>query len=200
MNKKFAAVSLGLVLTLTTCHSANAIADETQDTQLNSRINIEQSDDLDIMLEDDSLDILFTILEEAITQKKIDDNTEDMNRAVSKLKKQLWSSYGLGGSQPGYWDCSGLVRWFYGNLNVDIRHSATAQARAGKKVNTPKIGDIVSYHYGSKRYSFHTGIYIGNGKVLHSYNSVSDTLISNVKDIAEENSASITYRRLMQTN
>jgi cell wall-associated NlpC family hydrolase len=200
MNKKFAAVSLGLVLTLTTCHSANAIADETQDTQLNSRINMEKSNALDIMFEDDSLDILFTTVEEDLAQKELDESTEKVKRAVSKLKKQLWSSYGLGGSQPGWWDCSGLVRWFYGNLDVDLRHSATAQARAGKKVNTPKIGDIVAYHYGSKRYSFHTGIYIGDGKVLHAYNYVSDTLISDVKDIAKENNASFSYRRIMNTN
>jgi hypothetical protein len=200
MNKKFAAVSLGLVLTLTTCHSANAIADETQDTQPSNRTHLEESGDPDIMFEDDSLDILFTILEDDISQKKIDDNTENMVRAVSKLKKQLWSSYGLGGSQPGYWDCSGLVRWFYGNLNVDIRHSATAQARAGKKVNTPKIGDIVAFHYGSKRYSFHTGIYVGDGKVLHAYNPVADTLISKIKDVADDNNASFSYRRVITTN
>jgi hypothetical protein len=200
MNKKFAAVSLGLVLTLTTCHSANAIADETQDTQLNSRIHLEESSDLDVMFEDDSLEILFTIVEEDLSQKSLDKNTAKMNRAVSKLKKQLWSSYGFAGSQPGWWDCSGLVRWFYGNLDVDIRHSATSQARAGKNVNTPKIGDIVAYHYGSKRYSFHTGIYIGDGKVLHAYNYVSDTLISDVKDIAKENNASFSYRRIINTN
>jgi hypothetical protein len=200
MNKKFAAVSLGLVLTLTTCHSANAIADETQDTKLNSRINIEKSNALDVMFEDDSLDILFTIVEEDLAQKKLDYNTEKMNRAVSKLKKKLHSSYGLGGSQPGWWDCSGLVRWFYGQLDIEVRHSATAQAHLGKKVKTPKVGDIVAFHYGSSRYSFHTGIYVGDGKVLHAYNYVSDTIISDVKDIANENGAWVTYRRLIETN
>ena len=200
MNKKFAAVSLGLVLTLTTCHSTIAIADVTQDTKLNSRINIEKSDASDIMFEDDSLDILFTILEEDMAQKKLDYNTEKMNRAVSKLKKKLHSSYGLGGSQPGWWDCSGLVRWFYGQLDIEVRHSATAQSHLGKKVKTPKVGDIVAFHYGSSRYSFHTGIYVGDGKVLHAYNYVSDTLISDVKDVANENGAWVTYRRLIKTN
>jgi hypothetical protein len=193
-------VSIGLVLTLTTCHSTIAIADETQDTQLNSRINIEKSDALDIMFEDDSLDILFIMIEESLAQKELDDNTEKMNRAVSKLKKKLHSNYGLGGSQPGWWDCSGLVKWFYEQQGLEIRHSATAQAQLGKRVKTPKIGDIVAYHYGSKRYSFHTGIYIGDGKVLHAYNYVSDTLISDVKDIAKENNASFSYRRIIKTN
>jgi hypothetical protein len=200
MNKKFAAVSLGLVLTLTTCHSTIAIADETQDTQINSRINIEKSDALDIMFEDESLNILFTMIEEGLAQKELDDNTEKMTRAVSKLKKKLHSNYGLGGSQPGWWDCSGLVKWFYEQQGLEIRHSATTQARAGKNVTTPKIGDIVAFHYGSKRYSFHTGIYVGDGKVLHAYNHVSDTLISNVKDIADENNASFSYRRIINTN
>jgi hypothetical protein len=200
MNKKFAAVSLGLVLTLTTCHSTIAIADETQDTQLNSRINIEKSNALDVMFEDDSLDILFIMIEESLAQKELDDNTEKMDRAVSKLKKKLHSNYGLGGSQPGWWDCSGLVKWFYEQQGLEIRHSATAQAHLGKRVKTPKIGDIVAYHYGSKRYSFHTGIYIGDGKVLHAYNYVSDTLISDVKDVAKENNASFSYRRIINTN
>lgn len=185
MNTKFAAVSLGLVLTLTTCHSTTAIADETQDTQINRY---------------ESSGALSEIVEKSIAQSILDSNTENMDRAVAKLKKQLWSSYGLGGGQPGYWDCSGLVRWFYGNLNVEIRHSATAQARAGKKVNTPKIGDIVAFHYGSKKYSFHTGIYVGDGKVLHAYNPVADTLISKIKDVADDNNASFSYRRIINTN
>jgi hypothetical protein len=200
MKNKFAAVSLGLVLSLTTCHSTSAIADEIQDTQLNSRIHLQESTETDILFDDDSLDSLFTILEEGIAQKKIDDNTESMTRALSKLKKQIHSNYGLGGSQPGWWDCSGLVRWFYGQQGLDVRHSATAQSHLGKKVKTPKIGDIVAFHYESERWSFHTGIYVGNGKVFHAYNHVSDTLISDVKDIASENGAWVTYRRLVETN
>ena len=199
MKNKFAAVSLGLVLSLTTCHSTSAVADEIQDTQLNSRIHLEESSETDIM-SDDSIDALFAIIEDGIARKKIDDNTESMNRAVSKLKKQLHSNYGLGGSQPGWWDCSGLVRWFYQQQDLEIRHSATAQSHLGKKVKTPKIGDIVAFHYGSERWSFHTGIYVGNGKVFHAYNYVSDTLISDVKDIANENGAWVTYRRLIETN
>lgn len=206
MKNKFAAVSLGLILSLTTCHSSIAVADEIQDTQLNNETassiyeEIFVVDDTLTMLQEEALARELAKQKALDYQEMLEANTTRMTKTVSKLKKQLWSNYGRGGSSPGYWDCSGLVRWFYGQLGVDIRHSATAQSHLGKKVNTPKIGDIVAFHYGSERYSFHTGIYVGDGKVLHAYNNVSDTLISDVKDIANENGAWVTYRRLIETN
>lgn len=152
------------------------------------------------ILERDSIARQTMLKKQAALNLRMINNTKMMASTVKKLKKHLNSQYGKGGATPGYWDCSGLVSWFYAQQGIDIRHSATAQSHLGKKVKQPKIGDIVAFHYGSSRWSFHTGIYVGNGKVLHAYNYVSDTLISNVSDIAKENGAWVSYRRIIETN
>ena len=79
------------------------------------------------------------------------------------------TAYVFSGSSPSGWDCSGLTRWFYQGLGVELDHSASKQAKyAGAHVSTPKPGDIVAFkHLNSKKY-YHVGIYAGNGKVIHA--------------------------------
>lgn len=194
--QKIAAVGamvIFLTFGLTNCGSSSAEADQ--------KLNIENTKVSSVsLLKETSIASLVMLEKQAIARMKIFKNTARMESTVKKLKKHLNSQYGRGGASPGYWDCSGLVSWFYAQQGMEIRHSATAQSHLGKKVKNPKVGDIVAFHYGSSQWSFHTGIYVGNGKVLHAYNYVSDTLISDIKDVAKENGAWVSYRRLITTN
>lgn len=74
--------------------------------------------------------------------------------------------YILGGSSPKGWDCSGLTKWFYEGLGVELPHSANSQSSMGYEVDEPLIGDLVAYGNGNVYH--HVGIYVGNGQVLHS--------------------------------
>jgi cell wall-associated NlpC family hydrolase len=205
---KFAAVCVFvLAFTLTTCSSNPASA-------LPLKLNIETQENP----EDTTLmDLLLSkqepkgIVAEAaaraeleaekqrVKQEKLDANTAKMMKAIEKLKKHVGSEYGYGDS-PGYWDCSGLVKWFYEQQGVDLYHSASVQSKSGKRVKHPKIGDLVAFHYGSANWSFHIGVYVGDGKVLHAYNPYADTIISKVSDVAQENGAWASYTRIVETN
>jgi cell wall-associated NlpC family hydrolase len=132
-------------------------------------------------------------------QEKLDRNSLRMDLAIKKLNNYVGSEYGYG-ERPGYWDCSGLVRWFYLQQGIDLYHSATAESKAGKRVKHPKIGDIVAFHYGSVNWSFHVGIYVGDGKVLHAYNPYRDTVISDIDQVSSENGAWASYTRIADTN
>jgi peptidoglycan DL-endopeptidase CwlO len=72
------------------------------------------------------------------------------------------------GSTPRGWDCSGLTRWAYAQIGIDIPHSANKQARSGIKVASPAIGDLVLFGYPGSNTFFHASIYIGNGQVIHA--------------------------------
>jgi len=207
--QKIAAVSaivLFLTFGFTNCSSSTAEADQ--------KLNIETNE---VKEQTVMQTILYTqeeptILEaEAIKAREIqaekdrqeailESNTDKMQKAVKKLNKHLHSRYVAGGASPGYWDCSGLVRWFYLQQGIELRHSATSQSNAGKKVKSPKVGDIVAFHYGNVKWSFHVGIYVGDGKVLHAYNSYSDTVISDISDVNAENGAWASYTRIVKTN
>jgi cell wall-associated NlpC family hydrolase len=209
--QKIAAVSaivLFLTLGFTNCSTAPAEAD--QKLNIENTVEVSQVQTVFSLILDEQ-NRQKTMLEEeadrvAAEQAKIKEreeqlrsNTNKMIDAIAKLKKHLNSEYGYG-DEPGYWDCSGLVRWFYAQQGIDLYHSATAESKAGKRVKHPKIGDIVAFHYGSANWSFHVGIYVGDGKVLHAYNPYADTVISDISEVSAENGAWASYTRIVQTN
>jgi cell wall-associated NlpC family hydrolase len=92
-----------------------------------------------------------------------------MAKVVKKLKKRVGKTwYVFSGSTPSGWDCSGMTRWAYQQIGIDIPHSANKQAQAGVKVSAPAIGDLVLFGYKGTNTFFHASIYIGNGKVIHA--------------------------------
>lgn len=92
-----------------------------------------------------------------------------MAGVVKQLKKRIGKTwYVFSGATPRGWDCSGLTRWAYQQIGVDIPHSANKQARLGIKVVSPAIGDLVLFGYPGTNTFFHASIYIGNNKVIHA--------------------------------
>jgi cell wall-associated NlpC family hydrolase len=92
-----------------------------------------------------------------------------MAKVVKALKKRIGKTwYVFSGSTPNGWDCSGMTRWAYAQIGVDIPHSANKQAKSGIRVVSPAIGDLVLFGYKGTNTYFHASIYIGNGKVIHA--------------------------------
>jgi cell wall-associated NlpC family hydrolase len=92
-----------------------------------------------------------------------------MAKVVKALKKRIGKTwYVFSGSTPNGWDCSGMTRWAYQQIGVDIPHSANKQAKSGIRVVSPAIGDLVLFGYKGTNTFFHASIYIGNGKVIHA--------------------------------
>jgi cell wall-associated NlpC family hydrolase len=82
--------------------------------------------------------------------------------------------YAWGGSSPerGF-DCSGFVRYVYGQFGVGLPHSAAGQysSRHGAIVSDPAElvpGDLVFFVNTYKRGISHVGIYIGGGNVVQA--------------------------------
>jgi cell wall-associated NlpC family hydrolase len=110
-------------------------------------------------------------------------NINALKNRVKDLDEYLGKTpYVFSGSTPSGWDCSGLVRWFYLELGIDLYHSATRQAQSGVRVSTPAIGDIVAFkHFGATRY-FHVGIYIGNDTIIHARKPGTVTEMAKISD------------------
>jgi cell wall-associated NlpC family hydrolase len=126
-------------------------------------------------------------------------NTENMRTALAALKKTAGrTGYVFSGNTPQGWDCSGLVYWLYQEVGTPVEHSATAQYRAGELTESPMPGDIVAFRYKGSKSSFHTGIYLGNGKLIHAYSRARGTVIQSVADVAKGNNAIATYTRVIE--
>jgi cell wall-associated NlpC family hydrolase len=110
-------------------------------------------------------------------------NTVAMEERIRLLEKQIDKTwYVFSGSTPQGWDCSGMVKWFYQGLGVELWHGASAQKNSGVRVDVPKRGDIVSFGFGGDT-AGHVGLYIAPDVMLHaggkrgqktSYRSISE--------------------------
>lgn len=87
---------------------------------------------------------------------------------------QIGKKYRAGCASPqkGF-DCSGLVWWSYKQHGVSVPRITVDQAKTGKKVAACnlKAGDIVVFKVSRSPRGFHTGLYTGNGKFVHSPSS-----------------------------
>jgi peptidoglycan endopeptidase LytE len=135
--------------------------------------------------------------------EKVASDTKKLNETLVLVKKQIGKTpWVFSGSTPSAWDCSGMVRWTYAHLGVDLEHSATKQRLSGVIVTKPKIGDLVSFNYQSYGSAYHIGIYIGPDEMIHAGGKPGDrTEVRSIKGWAKANGNSdITYTRIIETN
>lgn len=136
-------------------------------------------------------------------QAQIKENTERLNEAIELVKAQVGvSGWYHGGSSPPAWDCSGLVRWAYLRVGIDMRHSATAQRDFGTIITDPKPGDLVSFNHQGWSTAYHIGIYLGPDQMVHSGGKPgTKTQIRSISDWAKVNGNSeVAYTRIVETN
>jgi hypothetical protein len=106
-----------------------------------------------------------------------------MKKPIQVLRSRVGkTSYVSTGSSIYGWDCSGLVRWFYEQLGVGVPHSANKQAHIGTRVSKPKVGDIVVMARSGSTDFYHSGIYLGNRKVLNANRYYGTTVVEPLSD------------------
>ncbi|MEW9672784.1 C40 family peptidase [Ammoniphilus sp. 3BR4] len=101
-------------------------------------------------------------------------------KIIALGKRYLGVDYDFGGDRPkeGF-DCQGFTKYVFGKYGVKLPFGARNQSKVGKYVSRKNLkpGDLVFFStskttkYSSKSIKRigHVGIYIGNGKVLHTY-------------------------------
>lgn len=125
-------------------------------------------------------------------------NAVKMEKVLARLERTAGQTrYVFSGSTPDGWDCSGLVAWTYEQMGVSLPHSAGAQSSLGRVVSDPVPGDLVAYYYYGSNRSSHTGIYIGNGKVIHALKPGTVTRIESAENGAVSWSMVAQYVRLI---
>lgn len=117
------------------------------------------------------------------TVDSLAENPKAGNAVVQHAQAAIGTPYVRGGSKPGGFDCSGLVQWAYQRIGVKVPRTAREQSTIGKKVKNIKdmrAGDIVAFNHPKRGY--HTGIYVGDGKFIHSPRKRSRVKISSLDD------------------
>ena len=92
--------------------------------------------------------------------------------------------YRHGGTGIQGFDCSGFVQAMYENtLGLVLPHNAKAQAAVTEKIDKSELqpGDLVFFNTLRRAFS-HVGIYIGDGKFIHSPRSGGEVRIEDMRD------------------
>ena len=112
------------------------------------------------------------------------ENDVRANQQILKTAESaIGTPYVRGGSQPGGFDCSGLVSWAYNSIGVKVPRTAREQSVIGEHIKNQedmRAGDIVAFRHPKRGY--HTGIYIGDGKFIHSPRKKSTVRINSLDD------------------
>jgi len=95
------------------------------------------------------------------------------SQIVSKAKEYLGVPYKYGGTTPSGFDCSGFVYYVYRSLGINISRTQTAMYSQGKAIKKSELkpGDLVFFQNTYKAGISHVGIYVGDGKFIHSPSS-----------------------------
>ena len=135
--------------------------------------------------------------------KVLNENSKKINNVINELHSHVGKTwYVFSGSSPRGWDCSGLVRWTYAQIGIDLYHGATRQRNSGTIVAEPKAGDLVSFNYRGSIGAYHIGIYLSPDEMIHSGGKKGQrTEIISISDWAKDNNHSeVVYTRLIETN
>lgn len=90
-----------------------------------------------------------------------------VEKLIDTAKSYIGTPYVYGGTTPSGFDCSGFVKYVYGQIGISLSRTSYTQANEGTYVSYENLlpGDIVCFGSGSIS---HVGIYIGDGQFIHS--------------------------------
>jgi cell wall-associated NlpC family hydrolase len=90
--------------------------------------------------------------------------------AISAALSKVGAPYVWGSAGPNSFDCSGLVKWAYGQVGVSLPHYSGAQYNVTTRISASQLqpGDLVFWGAGG---SEHVAIYMGGDQLVHAFGS-----------------------------
>jgi cell wall-associated NlpC family hydrolase len=100
-------------------------------------------------------------------------------RAARVAQRMVGVPYRWGGESPSGFDCSGLVRWAYGRVGVELPHSSYALYSLGRHVSRDQMkpGDVLFFEGLG-----HVGLYLDRGRMVHAPYSGRDVEVVRLAD------------------
>ncbi len=101
----------------------------------------------------------------------------NMNLLIQTAKRYLGVKYLFGAApypQSKRFDCSSYTKYIFGKQGVTLKRTARAQGWQGNAVSRKKLrtGDLLFFYvpgrFKTNKVVGHVGIYLGNGKMIHS--------------------------------
>ena len=113
-------------------------------------------------------------VESNITIENEDENLTTSNDKVEQIitlaKSKMGDTYEPAKAGPDHFDCSGFVYYVFKENGIKIPRTSLLQSQSAEKLSRKEIkrGDILSFDTHDRKHINHSGIYLGNGKFIHS--------------------------------
>jgi cell wall-associated NlpC family hydrolase len=95
-----------------------------------------------------------------------------VSKVIATAKSLLGTPYVWGGDAlaDGGFDCSGLTQYTFKSVGYTLNRISVDQAKQGQYVarGSLQVGDLIFYSLANDGRISHVGIYIGDGKMIHS--------------------------------
>jgi cell wall-associated NlpC family hydrolase len=107
---------------------------------------------------------------ESHKEDEIKPTLSKVDELISLAKSKLGNSYEPAKAGPDHFDCSGFVYYVFKSNGISIPRSSLPQSQSGEKLtrNELKKGDILFFDTHARGHVNHSGIYLGDGKFIHS--------------------------------
>ena len=91
-------------------------------------------------------------------------------RLIEVARSFLGVRYRFGGSSGEGFDCSGFVQTVFNRVGIELPRSSRDQFASGKIITYKDLrpGDVIAFDIRFRRRVSHVGIYVGEGKFIHS--------------------------------
>ena len=105
-------------------------------------------------------------------------STSKADAIIATAKKYIGIPYLWAGTTPSGFDCSGYVQYVFKAHGISLNRTAATQYKHGTYVSKSNLmpGDLVFFQNTYKAGISHVGIYIGDGKFIHSSSSKGVTI------------------------
>jgi len=107
---------------------------------------------------------------------------------VGTALSAMGAPYLWGGNGPDGFDCSGLIQYTYAQHGVTLPRTSVEQAKAGRaverKLDALAPGDILTFASDPGGEVAHVGLYLGEGRFIHSANGGVQTSLLRADDAA----------------
>ncbi|GAB4073127.1 hypothetical protein GCM10028778_07340 [Barrientosiimonas marina] len=106
-----------------------------------------------------------------IKSQTVNNDSVSNDQAVSTARNLVGTSYVTGGTTPeeGF-DSSGFIDYVFQQQGIDLSrtHAQMWSSDKGQNVDNPQPGDVIFFENTYKDGVSHSGIYIGNDKMIHA--------------------------------
>jgi cell wall-associated NlpC family hydrolase len=136
-----------------------------------------QSDDFRVIFDDDPV----VTVSETTNATVITDTLR--TSLVSHARKYMGVRYQYSQSNENGFDCSGYVKYVYGNFGYSLPRSSFDQYKQSRHVKAVEAlpGDLVFFVTRGKKVS-HVGIYLGDNQFIHSPSKGKSVSVSNLDE------------------